>query len=269
VDARTDGSPQDVGDDSVGLAADADARGAEGPGVIDRAEGAVDSSRPGALGGFRALAGEDFSFADAIGGGRGLVESAAPGLVFVVVYLLDHRLAQSLIAAGSVALVALGARLVQRTPVTQAFSGLLGVGVGVLWAWGTGRAQDYFAGGLILNAVWFVGISASLAARWPVVGVIVSLLRGEDWSWRTSPAADHERRRFVWASWLWLVMFGLRLGVQLPLYLRGEDAVGWLGTARLVMGLPLFAVTLWITWLLVGSRAAREDRQDPPPNPRR
>ncbi len=53
----------------------------------------------------------------------------------------------------------------------------------------------------------------------------------------------------TWATWLWVAMFGLRLAVQVPLYLGAS--VGWLGTARLVMGVPLWALTLWVTWLLV------------------
>jgi hypothetical protein len=41
----------------------------------------------------------------------------------------------------------------------------------------------------------------------------------------------------------------LRLLVQLPLYLA--DAVVALGVARTAMGLPLFALGLWLTYLLV------------------
>jgi hypothetical protein len=112
---------------------------------------------------------------------------------------------------------------------------------------------------------------ASVLVRWPVVGVIVSLIRSEDMSWRTDegPAAAHLRRRYAWATWLWVGVFGGRLAVQVPLWLQGEDAVGWLGSAKLAMGVPLFAVGLWLTWLLVGSRAARADRPDPHPSPQR
>jgi len=240
-----------------------------GAGTTGDDVGASETTSAPPLRGVRALTGEDFSFADAIGGARGLVESTLPGLVFVVVYLLTRRLTVALVAASAVAVLAVVLRLVQRTPMTQAFSGLLGVGVGVLWAWWSGRAQDYFVGGLILNAAWFIGIVISLAVRWPAVGVLVSLVRGQDMVWRTDPDLGHLRRRYVWASWLWVVMFGLRLAVQVPLYLRGAAAIGWLGTARLAMGVPLFALTLWLTWLLVGSRAALADRPGQRPTPQR
>lgn len=217
------------------------------------------------LGGFQALVGEEFSFTDAIGGVRGLVESTAPGLVFVVVYVVTRELTPSLVASLGVAVLFVVVRLLQRTPVTQAFSGVVGIAVGVAWAWWTGRAQDFFAGGLLANAAYLLAMVGSIAARWPAVGVVVALLRGEDMAWRSDPARAGERRRFVWATWVMAAVFALRLAVQVPLYLAGEDAVAALGTAKLAMGLPLFAVGLWITWLLVGSRAARADHPDPHP----
>lgn len=220
--------------------------------------------------GVRSLTATEFSFAEAVGGVRGLLESTLPGVVFVVVFLASGRLLPpALVAAAGVALAALLLRVVQRTAVTQAVSGLFGVGVGVAWAWWTGRAEDYFAGGLIANAAWLVALLVSLVLRWPLVGVVVALLRAEPMTWRKDPEAARLRRRYWWATWIWVAMFALKLGVQVPLYLQGTAAVGWLGTARLAMGVPLFALTLWVTWLLVGSRAAHATRQDQPPNPQR
>lgn len=221
------------------------------------------------LRGLRAVAGEDFSFADAVGGTRGLIESSVPGLVFVVVYVATRALVPSLVASLAVAVAAVVVRLVQRTPITQALSGVIGVVVGVAWALWTGRAQDYFAGGLLANVGYLVAMVVSVAVRWPAVGIVVALARGEDSAWRTAPERAHERRRFVWATWVMAAVFALRLAVQVPLYLAGDDAVGALGTAKLAMGVPLFALALWVTWLLVGSRAARSDRPDPHPTPQR
>jgi hypothetical protein len=44
-------------------------------------------------------------------------------------------------------------------------------------------------------------------------------------------------------------MFVLRLLVQLPLY--AADAVTALGAARLAMGVPLFGLTVWLSWLVL------------------
>lgn len=219
--------------------------------------------------GLRVLAGDDFSFADAVGGVRGAVESTLPGLVFVVVFLLQRSLVPALVASSVLAIGLVIVRLVQRTPVTQAFSGLIGVAIGVVWAWRTGEASDYFAWGLGVNVVWCAGALVSILARWPAVGVIVSLLRSEDMSWRTDPEGGHLRRRYTWATWIWVVLFGARLAVQVPLYLQGTDTVGWLGTAKLAMGVPLFAIGLWLTWLLVASPGARAERRDRHPTPPR
>ncbi|MFS0698773.1 DUF3159 domain-containing protein [Cellulomonas sp. 179-A 4D5 NHS] len=230
----------------------------------DAPEGGTAAAKPAR--GVYQLAGEDFSLAEAIGGWRGVVESALPGLVFVVVYVAVRELQPALVASISVAALAVLVRLVQRTPVTQAFSGILGIGIGVLWAWRTGEAQDFFAYGLWVNVAWCAGALISVLVRWPAVGVIVSFVRGEDMSWRldTRPAAQALRRRYVWATLLWVGVFGARLAVQVPLYLQGEDAVGWLGTAKLVMGVPLFAAGLYVTWLLVrGSGAPREPSRPP------
>ncbi|VTR78759.1 DUF3159 domain-containing protein [Cellulomonas hominis] len=217
--------------------------------------------------GMRALDAEEFSFAEAVGGVRGAVESVAPGLVFVVVFVAGgQRLAPALIAAAATALVAVVARLVQRSPLTQALSGVLGVGIGVIWAWRSGRAEDYFAWGLLTNVGYLAAFVVSVLVRWPLVGVVVGLFRPDgpmsssgSWAgavaWRQEPAL---RRRYALATWLWAGMFALRLLVQVPLYYAGE--VAWLGTAKLVMGVPLTAVVLWVSWILVrGSTAARPD----------
>jgi hypothetical protein len=39
--------------------------------------------------------------------------------------------------------------------------------------------------------------------------------------------------------------------VQVPLYLANQ--VTWLGTARLVMGLPFWALALWVSYLIIAT----------------
>jgi hypothetical protein len=232
----------------------------EGP--LDAIDDVV-APEEGGLRGMRALTAEEFSAADAVGGVRGVVESVAPGLLFVVVYLATGQdLTPALVAAAGAAVLAVIVRLVQRTPVTQAFSGLLGVGIGVVWAWRTGDASDYFAYGLWVNGVYLVGTLASILVGWPLVGLVMGLftkggpLSGGPWSaavaWRSDRAL---RRTYSLATWPWVAMFAVRLAVQVPLY-YSED-IGWLGTAKLAMGLPLTALALWISWMLVRSTRSR------------
>lgn len=227
----------------------------------------------GAARGLRALTAEEFSAVDALGGVRGMVESVAPGLLFVVVYLAaGQQLRPALVAAVAAAVLAVVVRLVQRTPVTQAVSGVLGVGIGVVWAWRSGTAQNYFLYGLLVNAAYLLGTAATVLVRLPLVGLVVGLfakdgpLAGGPWSavlaWRTDPV---RQRAYAMATWPWVAMFGVRLAVQVPLYLQSE--VAWLGTAKLAMGLPLTALVLWLSWRMVraaeGPAAAAPVRLDP------
>lgn len=218
--------------------------------------------------GLRALTADEFSALDAVGGVRGVVEAVAPGLLFVVVYLAaGQRLVPALVASLGTAVLAVLVRLLQRTPVTQALSGFLGVVVGVVWAWRTGQAEDYFLYGLWVNVGYGLGTLATIVAGYPLVGLVVGLfgrqgpLAGGPWSaavaWRTDRAL---RRRYAIATWPWAAMFAARLAVQVPLYRDAE--VAWLGTAKLLMGIPLTALALWVSWLLVPRSAASED---PPP----
>jgi hypothetical protein len=64
-------------------------------------------------------------------------------------------------------------------------------------------------------------------------------------------------RAYTWLTLLWTAMFAARVLVQGPLY--QADAVGWLGTMSLILGLPLFGaclvVTLWVVARLHRHRA--------------
>ncbi|HWS58107.1 MAG TPA: DUF3159 domain-containing protein [Actinotalea sp.] len=218
-------------------------------------------AEPGARG-VRQLVAADFSVADAIGGWRGLVESIAPGLGFVVVYVATHEITPSLVASLAVAGVAVIARLATRSPLTQAFSGVVGVLIGVVWAWRSGEAEDYFAWGLVTNVLFAVGMLVSILVRWPAVGVVVGLIRQTGTGWRSDPG---HVRRYTIATWFWFGLFAVRLAVQVPLYLNAE--VAWLGSARLVMGVPLWALTLWLTWILVREPAGPAARPAPQASP--
>jgi hypothetical protein len=52
-----------------------------------------------------------------------------------------------------------------------------------------------------------------------------------------------------WLTLVWVAMFAARLLVQLPLYFSGN--VELLGTLRLLMGIPLYAPLLVLSWLVV------------------
>lgn len=182
----------------------------------------------------------------AIGGVRGLVESIVPGLGFVVVYTITRDVVPSVLIPLVLAVAFVVARAVQRGPVAQALAGVFGIALSAGIALLSGRAENNFVPGLIINAASLLAMLVSIAVRWPLIGVVVGLLTNEGTGWRADRA---KRRVLVLATWLWAGLFAARLAVQVPLFLAGDVAL--LGTLKLVMGVPLYAGLLWVTWLLV------------------
>ncbi|MDO7882075.1 DUF3159 domain-containing protein [Salinibacterium soli] len=188
----------------------------------------------------------------AMGGVRGIVESVLPGLGFLVVYAITRELVPSVLIPLGIAVVFVVVRLVARQPWTSAVAGVLGVGISAGLALITGRPEDNFVPGFLINAGFLLALLVSLAVRWPLIGVIASLVTGEGSSWRSDRA---KVRVALIATLLWCGLFAVRLGVELPLYFAGETAA--LATTKLVLGVPFYAALLWVTWLLVRAAWSR------------
>jgi hypothetical protein len=184
---------------------------------------------------------------EAIGGPLGMAETALPGVAFVIAYTASgSNTNTSAAVAVGIALVLTIARLVRRESPRHALSGLFGVAFAAFIATRSGKAENFFLPGLLLNAAYASALLISIVVRWPLIGVIVTKLDGEDNAWRTDPPRVQAFRR---ATLLWVAMFSARLVVQLPLYLAG--AVVALGVARTAMGVPIYALCVWLSWLLV------------------
>lgn len=199
--------------------------------------------------GLASVVAEDFSVWQAVGGIRGLTETVLPSILFVIAFTVTGDVVPSAAAAVAVVAVCLIIRLIQRIDLTPALGGAIGVSISAIWAWRSGDAGNYFAIGLWTNGAYLAVLLASILARWPLIGVAVALLRGENQSWRTDPDQAPRRRRYYTATWLWVALFATRLAVQLPLYLA-DDRVEELGIARIIMGPFLFALVAWLTWVL-------------------
>ena len=182
----------------------------------------------------------------AMGGVRGIVESLLPGFVFVFVYAITQETLPSVLIPAAIAVLFVLVRLVTRSPVMPALVGLLGIAVSAALAIFSGDAKENFVLGFWLNGAYVVALLVSLVARWPVIGIIVGLLRGEGSAWRDDKA---KYRVAMVTTVLWTCLFAARLAVQVPLYYADQTQL--LGGAKLIMGLPLYAATLWVTWLLV------------------
>lgn len=201
----------------------------------------------------------------AMGGWRGVLESVLPGLVFIVVYTLtmDRESGQGnlWLALGlsvGIAAVFTVVRLAQRSPVSAALGGLIATGVAAGLALFTGRAQDNFIPGFVTNAAYGTALLVSALIGWSIIGLAAGWLMGEGTAWRKDV---RKRRVFFWLALAWAALFFLRLGVQLPLYFAEDIAA--LGTLKLVMGLPLFAPLVAVTWLAVRALYPRAPMETP------
>ncbi|MDQ3113100.1 MAG: DUF3159 domain-containing protein [Actinomycetota bacterium] len=187
----------------------------------------------------------------AFGGKAGLIDAGLPGVLFVLAYTFsgrDLRLALIIALASAASLSVL--RLVQGQSLQYALSGFFGVGIAAFIASRTGRAEDFYLPGLFYNAGYALAFLISIVVRWPVIGVMLALITQAGMGWRKDPVLV---RAYTRASWIWVGMFVIRLAVQLPLYLIGEDALVALGTARVALGVPLYLVVLLVTYRVLKS----------------
>jgi len=192
------------------------------------------------------------SIADAVGGPLGVAESVLPTVAFVATYTISGQDTEAaLIAAVALGVVFTVARVARGKTVQFALAGLGGLALSAYVVSRTGNAEDFFLPGLLANAAYASAYLISILVRWPLLGIIVATLQGKGMEWRKDPDLV---RRYSRASWIWVALFSLRLAVQLPLYFA--DALTALGVARIAMGLPLFAVGIWLSWLILRPREA-------------
>lgn len=183
----------------------------------------------------------------ALGGKRGLIDSGLPALLFLLVFNLSGRnINVAIYSALTLSIMLTTLRLVKRETVQHAFSGLIGVGICALFSKRSGNAADFYLPGLYINAGYGLVYAITNLAKWPILGVMLGPILGENLMWRKDPA---RLKAYINAGWLWVGMFLARLIIQYPLY--ASDNINALGTARLLMGYPLFIATAWGTWQIL------------------
>lgn len=185
--------------------------------------------------------------AEAVGGPLGVAEATLPFIAFTIAWTASGRdVAFGAIVAVLISATLAALRLIKGESTQFAISGLVGVAIGAVVASRTGEASAFFLPGILINCAWLTAYLVSIAIRRPLLGFFVSRLTDEGDRWHT----DRGRLRlYSQASWIWVGIFSLRLGIQVPLYL--SDAVGPLAAARVVTGVPVFALGLWLSYLLL------------------
>ena len=183
---------------------------------------------------------------EAMGGPLGMAESAIPSAAFVIAITAGASIEKGAIIAVGIAFVLALARAVRRQTAQFAITGVIGVGVSAYIASRTGEARDFFLPGFLANIAYAAIAFGSVVIRRPFIGYVAQGFTEQYSGWRNDPV---KFRRIQLVTVMWGCIFVLRLLVQVPLYLT--DQLVALGTAKIVMSLPLFGVGIWLSWLLL------------------
>jgi hypothetical protein len=184
----------------------------------------------------------------AFGGKKGLIDSGIPSVIFLLVFNLRDDLQDALYASVGVSIVLTIIRLLARDTVQHAFSGLIGALICAWFANRTGNPSDVFVPKLLTNLGYGTVYLIANLAGWPILGLMLGPILGENLLWRNDPA---RKKAYLRASWLWVAMFFTRIAVQYPIYKSGN--VNLLGTVNLAMGYPLFIATAYASWMILKS----------------
>lgn len=188
----------------------------------------------------------------AFGGKKGLIDSGIPSVIFLVVFNFSKELQTALIASIVVSALLTIIRLAMKDTIQHAMSGFVGVLICAWFANRTGNASDLYIPKLLTNLGYGTVYLIANLAGWPILGVMLGPILGENLTWRNHP---ERKRAYTLASWLWVAMFFTRIAVQYPIYKSGN--VNLLGTVNLAMGYPLFIATAYGSWLILKSAPQR------------
>lgn len=185
--------------------------------------------------------------AQSLGGWQGMLESGLPALSFAAVYFLSEKNLHIALGAAIASAVVLGIlRKVRGGSLQNVASGFIGIAISAYLTSKTGKAENFFLPGILTNAAYFSACLISLLVRRPLVGYFVGSLKGDITGWLRDPI---QRREFSALTWLWTMVFALRLVITVPLYLTGS--VTSLGFAKLALGWPLFLLAGYVSYRVI------------------
>ena len=187
------------------------------------------------------------SLLESIGGVQGFIEATLPGLVYVVSFAIWQDLTVSIVSV-SVAMALLVIRhFIAKRPASALIGPIAGIALAIFLAKRPeGQARDFYLPGFWTNAGYGGALLLSVIARYPLIGVVVGFITDQGLTWRK----DRRKVRFFnLVTMLWVGLFGIRLLVEVPMYLA-NDVVA-LGFAKIALGQPFFLMMIWISWLLL------------------
>jgi hypothetical protein len=171
------------------------------------------------------------------------IDAILPPLVFVIADAF-LSLEAAVIAAVGLAVLLAGLRLIRRQSWLYALGGVLGVGLAAGLALLTRNAASYFLPAIFSSALILLLTLVSNLVGKPLAAWLSHLTRGWPlgWFWRKDVKPAYRE-----VTWLWALLMGMRLGVQLFLYQRGDTAT--LGWANILLGWPVTIGVLVISYV--------------------
>jgi membrane-bound metal-dependent hydrolase YbcI (DUF457 family) len=178
------------------------------------------------------------TFVDALGGGRGMFDSAVPATVFVIARILTHSLTAAVVVAVVVGLLIVALRRVRGQSLQQAASGFFGLVIAVLVARATGKGEGFFLPGIVITGAMGVGFVLSLLAGRPAVGAALAAYDPKYAGWRDHPPLYRAVRI---STAVWAATFFIRAIIATLVYNRHGDNAGLLLVVVNAVKWPLIA----------------------------
>ncbi len=211
-----------------------------------------------------------------LGGKRGMLEAAIPGIIFTAIWLPTKNLQAALVASLAVAGLALVVRLVQRSSMQYVFNALFGIGLGwvfVRWAESSGGSESdqalaFFLPGILISLGYTIVMSTSCIVRWPVLGFMLGVATDDPTGWHDN---DQVVRLCSRLTWVMLLPGAVGVLLQGPVWLAGyygtidaDVAVVVIAVLRTGLGWAL-RIGSWalMVWLLARNATPLEVADQP------
>lgn len=186
--------------------------------------------------------------AKALGGTRGLIDSALAPTVFVIVRLVTHRQTPAIVSALAVGVLILVIRLARRESPQQAFGGFFALALAAAASSFTGTGKGFFLPGIVTTALSGVAALVSLLIGRPFVGLALAAYDEKYANWRENPAL---LRACQISTAVWTFTLFLRAGVATAVYSIKGDHAGLMLIVINAVKIPAILIAAWVTYVLV------------------
>ncbi|MBO6003637.1 MAG: DUF3159 domain-containing protein [Aeriscardovia sp.] len=214
--------------------------------------------------GFASIAQSDtFSFMAAVGGWRGIFEAVGPSAIFLILFICTHKLSIAVVCSIGISLFFIAWRFIMREKMRSAIVGLILSAIYLGAAVISHSARNYYLPAFILDFCAVIIFLITLLCRFPILGILVEFFHTPPKNglraWAKEWNGDKPlHKAYMRATWVWVALFSIRLVIEVPFYFA--DNIDVLGTLHLVLGIPLYAVTVWACWMIISPQIKRIDR---------